>query len=55
MGSSVGMLSLKMLTGMGSIVLDLIRELEISSSTSFSLRTVNSVMDGVAQGSGKID
>ena len=42
------MLSLKR-----SIVLDLIGEPEISSNTSFSLRTVNTVMGEFAWGSGK--
>ena len=47
------MLSSKRSTGMGSIVLDLIGEPLISSRTSFSLRTENSVRDEVAWGSRK--
>ncbi len=45
------MLNLNRSTGMGSIALDM--GPEISSSTSFSVRTANSVMDEIAQGSGK--
>ena len=47
-GRRAGMLSLKMSTGMGSIALDLIGEPEISSSTFFSVRTVNLDMDEAA-------
>ena len=47
-----GHLTLKRSIGIGSIVLDLIGEPLIRSRTSFSLRTVNSVREEVARGSG---
>ena len=48
MGRSVGMPNLNRSTGIRSMALDLIGELEISSSTSSSVRTTNSARDETA-------